>query len=665
MDKIKISIAKNKKKNEDVMISDSLKNEEYFCYDCNKILIPKKGNQLRHHYAHKSLGSCNGESWKHIYSKKIISKYIKTIIFETKCECETEFEISFDNDYYKAKEEFSFNEYLIDVGIIDLENNLCGAIEVFHTHKTTNTKIKNIIYNNIYYIEIDTFEVINKVKELESGNIVKLKCIKNQQCNECSDYPVRKKIYNFTQYYSEYFGNIDTSNSIIELNNSKITELLNNNIKFIKDIDQIHLDCDDIRNNPENPKKELINKEDVIRRLNTDIIAGSFTSNIFLQTLSTIRKKPNKYDWIYSDIDIWKFNEDGLISHEKQGGIQYLLSNKYVKEINCKFDTKKIILNIIETPHAKNIKELLYSFDIACCQVAYQNGIWYITPYALFALITGINIEETTIHDIPVIIELIKPKKTKSIYTYLYNKYPNINFDHYENDDYLINPILTNIYNAQNKLIKLQNYCENLKCNYNEKELIKSSGAIWHNADKSWSIPPSVSILNFGSYIYKKTNINLTDQLDLEDANRTYLLSLKEPLEYWALICLTSDHNQIYRRLCAEIDNKNINIGDAEDLLYECKVKRSIIRDLFRFLPKDEINTKEFITLGVYQDGNDGGWGCNLENSNILSEVKNILLHNNKNVKKLLSYLRTIRRRNKYKERGFQFSTLSAISSNP
>lgn len=657
MDKIKISIAKNIK-NEDILISDSLKGEEYFCYDCNGILIPKKGTQIRHHYAHKSKELCNGETWKHIYTKKILSKYIKTIIFETSCNCKTECEISFEDSSLHPREEFSFNEYKIDVGIVNLENNLHAAIEVFHTHKTTNTKIRNIIYNDIEYIEIDTSEVINKTKELESGNIVKLSCIKSRQCNICSDYPIRKQIYNFTQSYSEYFGDIDVSNSIIELNNLKITELLNSRIEFLKNIDHTHLNYDNIQENSEDDNIDEINKEDVIVRLNTDIIAGSFTSNIFLQTLSSITHTI-KCNWTYDDIDIWKYNENGLVSHEKQHGIQYLLHNKYVKEILVEFESKNIKLNIIQTPHAKNMKELLHSFDIACCQVGYQNGIWYITPYALFALITGINIEDTIINDIPVIIEFIKqkPKKTnyrdiyskyrenkqESKYSYLYDKYDDEQFDYDDDDNYMFSPIFTNIYNAKKEITTLRNYCNNLKCNYNEKDDIKSRGARWCKVDKIWSVPATVSVLNFGRHIYSKTNINLIPEMDLQDSNRIYLFSLIEPLEYWALICLTSDHNQFCRRLCAEIDDSNIYIEDAKDLLYECKVKHDIIQNLF-----------------TLQDGKDGGWGYKLEASKILRYVKNDLL-NNKKVKKLLSYLRTIRRRNKYKERGFTFSTLKML----
>jgi hypothetical protein len=657
MDKIKISIAKNNN-DEDILISDSLKGEEYFCYDCNGILIPKKGTQIRHHYAHKSKELCNGETWKHIYTKKILSKYIKTITFVTNCNCGTNCEILFDDNRFHTKEEFPFNEYKIDLGIVDINNNLFGAIEVFHTHKTTNTKIKNIIYNGIEYIEIHTSEVINKVKDLESGNTILLNCIKSTQCNECSDYPIRKHIYDFTQIYSEYFGDINISNSIIELHNLKITEILNSHIEFLKNIDHTHLNYDIIQENSEDDNIDEINKEDVILRLNTDIIAGSFTSNIFLQTLSSITKTI-KCNWTYDDIDIWKYNGNGLVSHEKQHGIQYLLHNKYVKEILVEFESKKIKLNIIQTSHAKNMKELLYSFDIACCQVGYQNGIWYITPYALYALISGINIEDTTIHDIPVIIELIKrkPKKTKyrdiyskcretkkeSKYNDLYDTYNDKQFDKYDEDNYMAHPILTNIYNAKKEIITLRNYSHNIKCNYNEKDDIKSRGAIWCNQDKTWSIPETVSVLDFGRHIYIKTNINLTPELDLEDSNKIYLFSLMEPLEYWALICLTSDHNQVYRRLCAELDNENIYIEDAQDLLYECRVEHDIIKELYN-----------------YQDGKDGGWGCTLENSGILCEVKNDLL-NNKRVKKLLSYLRTVRRRNKYKERGFTFSSLEML----
>lgn len=57
---------------ERITINKALKGEQYECLECKGILIPKKGDIVSHHFAHKADFSCSGEGQKHLYVKELI-----------------------------------------------------------------------------------------------------------------------------------------------------------------------------------------------------------------------------------------------------------------------------------------------------------------------------------------------------------------------------------------------------------------------------------------------------------------------------------------------------------------------------------------------------------------------------------------------------------------
>lgn len=80
--KIKVAYDIN---NNFIMIEDALYKNKYFCIDCKKELIVKKGEKIKHHYAHKNKSECTGESWQHKYSKLKIIQNINNIKFKFFC----------------------------------------------------------------------------------------------------------------------------------------------------------------------------------------------------------------------------------------------------------------------------------------------------------------------------------------------------------------------------------------------------------------------------------------------------------------------------------------------------------------------------------------------------------------------------------------------------
>lgn len=55
-----------------ITINQALRGKQYSCLECKGAMIPKKGDIVSHHFAHKADFSCNGEGQKHLYVKSLI-----------------------------------------------------------------------------------------------------------------------------------------------------------------------------------------------------------------------------------------------------------------------------------------------------------------------------------------------------------------------------------------------------------------------------------------------------------------------------------------------------------------------------------------------------------------------------------------------------------------
>lgn len=160
-------VARNPCNGEKVYIEHAQKKVPYTCLDCNSILIARMGNKRVYHFAHKSKSKCKGETSSHLYCKHILEKQIHKTIFHStcvKCRCtETKRFCPSDNTIHTAQEH-PWNQYTIDVAVLESSNKtLLGALEVYHSHRTTQTKIGDLVTNNIFVTDIDSFEIISKL----------------------------------------------------------------------------------------------------------------------------------------------------------------------------------------------------------------------------------------------------------------------------------------------------------------------------------------------------------------------------------------------------------------------------------------------------------------------------------------------------------------------
>ena len=236
MSNVKIGMALCKEINKNIMIEDADKKYKYFCFDCDEKLIVRKGKINAHHYSHKSKSDCGGETCQHKYCKALISDFFHNIVFCIFCDnCKSLEEIQFEKYEYKSSIEYKFDTYFIDVALIN-ENKMKCAIEIYHTHKTTDEKYNDIIKDNCKFIEICTSVILFDANNIKN-NICKLKC-ENNKCNKCTDKNgniiVKQK-----RLHDLYYGSIFIRNKFNDKYKCKIDENINkqfmsDRIRFLK-----------------------------------------------------------------------------------------------------------------------------------------------------------------------------------------------------------------------------------------------------------------------------------------------------------------------------------------------------------------------------------------------------------------------------------------------
>jgi hypothetical protein len=377
--------------------------------------------------------------------------------------------------------------------------------------------------------------------------------------------------------------------------------------------------------------------------IDKNIFAGSYLTYLFKRYINKCLsiKKPN---WMYGDIDIWSYDKNGFVGtpteydnfpYHEDFNTDYII--KLDNKLDSKFDNKNVCFNYIKTPHCKNIKTLLYQFDISCCQIAFNNDICYVTLYGLYALITGINKMLCSNPDVPMLLEYIYDKDQLKKVNKLIKKtnlYDDEQWDHNNNLNIKIPtyPILCNINNATKYKEIYEKFIINLQSLYSEKDYMKSIGAKWDFQNKCSYIPSQVSVNKYIEYINKKTKEKINVQI----------ITINNPLDMWALICLTHDKYK-YHELCNTLDENNILMENAIKIISLAGVKEELYEDI-----------NEGIHEGMWIDKYDGGWGCSLEKSQIIEITKKKLLKISE-FNKLISRLRSIKRINKYKSREFTF----------
>lgn len=629
-------------------INETIRDKKYYCIQCNEQLILKKGNIKIHHFSHKKNSNCNGETWQHKYSKILVINNLKKLIFHRKClSCDKKYEFSFNGKNIYAKEEVIFNDFKLDVGLFE-NNNLNTAIEIYHTHQTGRDKQQELALNGINYIELPTSEIDtafekiwqkvggNSSQEIERGvngeeGIPPIKCNDCEVCYECTHIiNVKTTINNFKNEHCDLFQNINLNKNIIEINNestlyAQLYTLFEKNIPANNTI--VNAATEECCQLGQNPRKYKIDNE--------CIIAGSFTGYILQNVISNLLKEKSP-QWTYNDIDVWIYNENGVkLEDDIMGYNNDGIHDEHVYDLLL----EHLRLNYVQTPCAKNITDLLKSFDIPCVQVGYccSTNLFYMTPFALFAAITKTNL-----------IKFFDPSNCSIYLQYIYNPKIIRNNENYRVDPEQFkqlngynlnrpqNPILFNLLDCTNSFNIVQNYKSNLKCPYSKKDQCKALGGQFNYQKKCWEIPSKQSIIDYkvyfndigASFFDYETEYN-------EWINRKkglLIITIDKPDLFWHLISKIKQ-----TRLYHENQSQNINDNDTKSLLLLSGLKDELFDEFTRELWHDD-------------------WGGRCEK--FLSakyESDSFIL---KIIRKIKRILRNSYRIEKYKERNYTFQNI-------
>ena len=126
------------------------RDRDWLCPDplCTRQVVVKRGTILTPHFAHKSASSCGGESLTHRATKEWIRVSLSSPGFVIKADCDTcitEFVAFRGGPSYTGQCEVPCGTYKIDVAAAGTSTTAGVAVEVYHTHKTETTKMKDLM----------------------------------------------------------------------------------------------------------------------------------------------------------------------------------------------------------------------------------------------------------------------------------------------------------------------------------------------------------------------------------------------------------------------------------------------------------------------------------------------------------------------------------------
>lgn len=172
MNAIKYSFAKNECG--EIVEIDKVNNENrgavFLCISCNSELIPRLGSKKAHHFAHKSLVNCSGETYLHNLAKKLFIQEYKSCLdsqipfdleYESvnKCSfleekrsqsfecqsksCQTRIENKFNliSSFTEIYEEKRDGDFVPDIMLFDPKRNEKIYVEMAFTHDCEKEKI--------------------------------------------------------------------------------------------------------------------------------------------------------------------------------------------------------------------------------------------------------------------------------------------------------------------------------------------------------------------------------------------------------------------------------------------------------------------------------------------------------------------------------------------
>lgn len=137
---------------------------------------------VQSHFVHNSSSAHSGESVEHMAAKKAIVNAANPI-FHFKCvDCDSYVHIHISGT---PQEEVIFGNYRLDVGYVDRDNKVVGAVEIYKTHRIGREKEKCLTESNIAWCEVSAEEVLNKTQQKNCAIDVMQCAVSDARCVEC------------------------------------------------------------------------------------------------------------------------------------------------------------------------------------------------------------------------------------------------------------------------------------------------------------------------------------------------------------------------------------------------------------------------------------------------------------------------------------------------
>jgi len=155
-------VARNLLTNTDVFIENAQRKVAYTCIDCGSAVLPRMGTKRVFHFAHKSKSKCKGETSAHKYCKHLLQQNLDKLSFSSTCIKCSKVQQFNNTTSIVGVQEHPWKQYKIDVAILDkTTKSMVGALEVYHTHRSTQTKLGEISSNGIFVSDLDTADILN------------------------------------------------------------------------------------------------------------------------------------------------------------------------------------------------------------------------------------------------------------------------------------------------------------------------------------------------------------------------------------------------------------------------------------------------------------------------------------------------------------------------
>jgi predicted RNA-binding Zn-ribbon protein involved in translation (DUF1610 family) len=168
-----------------IHINNTSSEVNYFCPECKKKFILKKGNIRKHHFAHKNSSNCTGtgegylhKTFKKMFLEKINDNLIRNIpmYILLKCNyCNNVMQVNILPNNTSIKEEYDMIICRPDIALLDEKGEVVTVFEIVVSHKPEDNVIKYYQNKNILLIQINVFtenDIINIWETINKNTVI-------------------------------------------------------------------------------------------------------------------------------------------------------------------------------------------------------------------------------------------------------------------------------------------------------------------------------------------------------------------------------------------------------------------------------------------------------------------------------------------------------------